>query len=448
MKRIAVVGAGPKGLAIAAKAFALNKVLGKVVTVTLFDHNGYAANWRGDNGFTDGVQRLCTPIERDLGFPYASRFPAYDAALGRRVDKILLSKISWQSYAIAKRFYGDWVSLGRPLPSHGDFASYLEWAGQEMKADLVRQKVIGLSYAQGAGEWVVKTSLGESRFDGVVMTGGVKNPEDTFGGGSPAYDGLIYSASQYWGDVPKVFAALRRAVQEDSVAKVAFIGAGAAAATISNDLISRIREISADGQDALELTFLTGGHGMMRLRHPNFYEDRLFHDHDAWAEFDNKPEFVRSVVNSAVWTPLFDQFAQYKNVIFRALKAVDVKPLHPGGGPLRPQAVFAFDHAPAGPVWDDIPYDLVIDSIAPDARWFMQQTGRNRAFLSDDIKTHLRAELAGPVPLLTDFSFAPKHGTMGAGLHAPMLGAEISPGAGNLMALGVMSDHILQSYLP
>lgn len=68
---LAVLGAGPKGIAIAAKRQALAQTGWKVPDLLLIDREGVAGNWSGAAGYTDGRQRLSTPPEKDVGFPYA-----------------------------------------------------------------------------------------------------------------------------------------------------------------------------------------------------------------------------------------------------------------------------------------------------------------------------------------------------------------------------------------
>jgi hypothetical protein len=64
---LAVLGAGPKGLAIAAKRAALARSGGEVPDLVLVDREGVAANWSGAAGYTDGRQRLSTAPEKDVG---------------------------------------------------------------------------------------------------------------------------------------------------------------------------------------------------------------------------------------------------------------------------------------------------------------------------------------------------------------------------------------------
>ena len=68
---LAVIGAGPKGLAIAAKRAALLEAGWQVPDLVVIDRSEVAANWSGASGYTDGRQPLSTPPEKDVGYPYA-----------------------------------------------------------------------------------------------------------------------------------------------------------------------------------------------------------------------------------------------------------------------------------------------------------------------------------------------------------------------------------------
>ncbi len=69
VKKIAVVGGGPKAAAICAKAWCLNQD-SRQLRIQVFEKSGFGAAWNGRHGYTDGDQKLCTPAERDVGFPY------------------------------------------------------------------------------------------------------------------------------------------------------------------------------------------------------------------------------------------------------------------------------------------------------------------------------------------------------------------------------------------
>src|ERR1044072_2890218 len=61
MPTLAVVGAGPKGIAIAAKVRALTAVGLDAPRVILVDRSEVAGNWRGRQGYTSGLLPLGTP---------------------------------------------------------------------------------------------------------------------------------------------------------------------------------------------------------------------------------------------------------------------------------------------------------------------------------------------------------------------------------------------------
>ena len=84
MATLAVVGAGPKGIAIAAKARALATAGLDPPRVLLIDRGPVAGNWTGQQGYTNGLLPLGTPPEKDVGFPYACSWGAASPAASRR----------------------------------------------------------------------------------------------------------------------------------------------------------------------------------------------------------------------------------------------------------------------------------------------------------------------------------------------------------------------------
>jgi hypothetical protein len=86
---LVVIGAGPKGLAIAAKRAALSRAGRDVPDLVLIDRAGVAANWSGASGYTDGRQLLSTPPEKDLGIPThrAGVRPPAASATGRAAGR-------------------------------------------------------------------------------------------------------------------------------------------------------------------------------------------------------------------------------------------------------------------------------------------------------------------------------------------------------------------------
>ncbi len=68
------MGAGPKGIAIAAKARALAAAGLPAPRVVLVDRGEVAGNWSGRQGYTSGLLPLGTPPEKDVGYPYAANW--------------------------------------------------------------------------------------------------------------------------------------------------------------------------------------------------------------------------------------------------------------------------------------------------------------------------------------------------------------------------------------
>lgn len=448
VKSIAVVGAGPKGVAIASKASAINDVLGyEAIEVSLFDPLGIGASWRGGAGLTDGFQRICTPIERDLGFPYASEL----SGLGRanegiaELNALMLRKFSWQSYLISSKSYGDWVSAGCVPPSHFEFSEYLEWAAKKLPQDIVEEGVLELTPSADLNSWILRTSSSELEFDGVVLTGGMSDPRRIFGKGDLNIQDRCHSASTYWSEIDRIAQILRETSRHQEEIEVGFAGSGAAAATIASDLIRRRPDLLTSPDRSLTLKIFSREGASMRLRHPNLYEDRLFHDKDRWNEFPDKTGFINQAVNGAVWTTLFDQFSFFSDVKFIPVSVVGAK-AHPQ---LSRFQVAVELHSSPEAKQGDLPnlepeiVDILIDCRAPSAKWFMNPDTR---VLPEELCNYLRALSADSFE--RDLSYRSNAvAKLASRLHAPMLSTLVTPGASNLMALGVMSDHILSSYM-
>src|SRR3954463_13604067 len=106
-KNLLVIGAGPKALALHARAVALRTLGRDAPTVIILEQNMVGANWAGQHGFTDGERQLVTSPERDIGYPYLSADPEVDAELTR---------YSWQSFLVSRRGFAAWIDANRPYP--------------------------------------------------------------------------------------------------------------------------------------------------------------------------------------------------------------------------------------------------------------------------------------------------------------------------------------------
>jgi len=107
---LAVLGAGPKAIAVAAKAAELRDMGVDTPEIVVVERTGIAANWTAAGGWTDGEHRLGTSPEKDVGFPYRSTLvPRRNAELDER-----MTRHSWQAYLIDTAQFAEWVDRGRP----------------------------------------------------------------------------------------------------------------------------------------------------------------------------------------------------------------------------------------------------------------------------------------------------------------------------------------------
>ena len=165
MPTLAVIGAGPKGIAIAAKARALAAAGLDVPEVVLVDRGAAAGNWSGQQGFTNGLLPLGTPPEKDVGYPYPDSWGAASASVTRA-----MAEFSWQRHLIAHGRYADWVDRGRMRPTHREWSAYLGEVAERAEAEIVGGELVGLD-VEGDG-WRLALEGGESiSADAVVFTG-------------------------------------------------------------------------------------------------------------------------------------------------------------------------------------------------------------------------------------------------------------------------------------
>ena len=214
---LAIIGAGAKAVAVAAKAGVLREMGVEVPDVVAVERSDVAANWRAGGGWTDGRQRLGTSPEKDVGFPYRSTLvPGRDTDLDER-----MMRFSWQSYLVATDQFVGWIDRGRPAPTHDTWAGYLRWVGDVVGLKVVRGEVVQISV--DGSRWVLHTHESSLSADTVMVTG-PGQPERSMLSGDPR----VLSIAQFW----------QRAGQHDRIVadSVAVIGGGETAASILNEL--------------------------------------------------------------------------------------------------------------------------------------------------------------------------------------------------------------------
>jgi mycobactin lysine-N-oxygenase len=419
-KNIAVIGGGAKAAALAVKAFALRANGVADVRVTIFEQDEIGSNWSGSGGYTDGLQRLCTPAERDLGFPYGTIH-------GEAVAAYTLKEFSWATYLAANRpSYRDWVDGGRRPPTHQDFAAYLKWGIKKSTAPVVKARVTGLM--EQGNKWSVLSQdlAGKSvpasdiLFDGVVVTG--PGPARKVRQTGPSE--RIFSGIDFWqrtGEVKR----LLRASREDG--QIAIVGAGGTAAAV-------LAWLCKNGHRDREI-FMIADQGALYTRGDSVFENRLFSDEEAWNSLSSasKREFSDRLNRGVVWGTVMNEVATASRVRFQNGRAIRAEP----------QPTHVEVTVRRG---DEIPVflrpEVLIDASGFDSWWFLSLlTQVPASFRSTDV---YRDALRDGMNESLEFDGAPW--TLPR-LHAPMLSSAQGPGYGNLMALGAMSDLILRAYL-
>jgi mycobactin lysine-N-oxygenase len=435
-KTLVVVGAGPKGLAIATKQAVLRQMGIAAPEVVLLDRHGVAAHWSGQHGYTDGRRSLGTAPEKDVGFPYDSRAWG-DAARNRAVDRAMID-YSWQAYLVGTYQYSAWIDRGRVRPTHEEWSAYLRWVGDVVRPRVVLGELTGL-HVTGDRRWRVRyqslpiAGEGEIAADGVVLTGpgrAIRVP------GQPDQHPRVLDGATVWQALDSM-AASRVA---SSPLRIGVIGSGETAAAAVVALIEVLR-------DGARIDVVLP-HGVLYTRDEGYEENRLFSDpdpHDAgdapahrharrWLglTLQDRREFVRRADRGVFSVQAALEIARAHNVrtligTASALEALDdgvrLTLAYAGG-----EEIHTFDY--------------VVVAIGFDPLWFL-------GHLSDDARDRLQAA-AGALALealegavgcdLAIVDLVPR-------LHVPMLsGVAQGPGFPNLSCLGLLAERVLAPY--
>jgi len=408
---LAVVGAGAKAVAVAAKAAELRDMGVDVPDVVAVERAGVAANWQAGGGWTDGQHRLGTGPEKDVGFPYRSSLvPRRNAELDER-----MMRHSWQSHMIATGQFADWIDRGRPAPTHRKWSEYLRWVADDVGMTVVTGEVQRISVDVGVGKqrWALRTEETAIEADALMITG-PGQAERSILPGNPR----VLSIAGFW----------RGAANHEVITaeRVAVIGGGETAASILNELfrhrVSTITVISP------QVTLFTRGEG--------FFENTLFSDPTDWSSLtlqerrDAMARTDRGVFSARVQDALLadDRIRHLRGRVAHAV-ALDERirlTLSTNRGSERLETVHGFD--------------LVIDGSGADGLWFVPLLGQDaldvlELGLGGPLTGDALQESIGHDLAVTDVT--PK-------LFLPGLsGLTQGPGFPNLSCLGLLSDRIL-----
>lgn len=458
-RTLLVLGAGPKGLAIAAKQAALKRLGFDVPRVLLVDKTGAGAGWSGKYGFTDGRRVLGTSPEKDVGFPYDSTCWG-DAALNKIVDQAMTA-YSWQTYLIEEYMYSEWIDRGRPRPLHRQWAAYLRWVAEKSRAEVVRAEVVSIGLTDDKRRWQLRVALSDEKAqgqeresreemiegDGLVLTG----PGTPIRlAGQPLGDSRVLDGSNVWHALDH-FMRLRPALTMPL--HICVIGTGeTAAATVmalletlgdrANVEILSSRGVIYSRDEGFEENQLFSNPDPHRStvlgkRHPPVpgADDQLIHTHAVrWLNLteEDRREFVRRADRGVFSVQAVQELTQAWNVRSVTGNAVSIRAMDGG---------IVVDSAYGGTT-RQMQYDYVVVARGFEPLWFL-------SLLDEGARARL-ADLAGP---MTVAAFERAIGTdlglegVEPRLHLPMLaGVAQGPGFPNLSCLGLLSDRILMGH--
>lgn len=408
---LAILGAGAKAVAVAAKAAVLREMGVAVPDVVAVESNDVAANWRAGGGWTDGRQRLGTSPEKDVGFPYRSTLvPGRDSEVDER-----MMRFSWHAYLVATGQFVGWIDRGRPAPAHDTWGQYLRWVAEVVDLKVVRGEVVRISIDDL--QWVLHTRESNVAAERLMITG-PGQPERTMLSGDPQ----VLSIAQFW----------ERASGHDRIVaeNVAVIGGGETAASMLNELFHhRVSTITAISPQA---TLFTRGEG--------FFENSLFSDPTGWGSLSlaERRNCIartdRGVFSARVQESLLAD-ERIQHLRGRVARAVDrdnkiwiTLSTDRRGEPL--ETLHAFD--------------LVIDGSGADPLWFLP-------LLDGGAVDLLERVLDGP---LTGQRIEESidHDLAIAGITPKLVlpnlsGINAGPGFPNLSCLGLLSDRVLGAEL-
>lgn len=412
-QNIAVIGGGAKAAAIAAKAYCLRQI-GFPISVTIFERDRVGAAWSGKHGYTHGNQRLCTPAERDLGYPYQNL--SVDG-----VAEAMQKDFSWAAFKVATKdgdiSYADWVSRGRRPPFHNEFSEYLSWAVEKSEADLQIGTVTELRVEDDGWSVALKTSTDDEvvpGFHAAVVTG----PGPSAKHFKTPRDPRIFDGVNFWSRLEKV-----KRLADGGSRKAVIIGGGGTAAATASWLVQNC--------DFREIIILNGQPTLF-TRTLNFFESRLFDDDASWRALspEDRASFTDRLNRGVVWETVTDILSNARELSLVPGRATSVEAVDSGKGLkdliVRYSAYAGHDLT--------MPADMVVDATGFNAMWFKSLLANANLLPSQkEIQTNMKGDLSIDYP--------------GPPLHAPMLSQVVGPGFGSLMSLGLMSEAILTPYI-
>ncbi|MCM6776024.1 lysine N(6)-hydroxylase/L-ornithine N(5)-oxygenase family protein [Nocardia sp. CDC159] len=408
METLLVVGAGPKAMAVAAKARVLRELGLPSPRVVVVESHAVGGNWLPSGGWTDGQHRLGTSPEKDVGFPYHS---TWARGRNRDIDRAMTA-FAWTSFLIEHGTYAEWIDRGRPNPHHHVWAKYLQWVARKAEVELVIGTVRRVRAA--AAGWLVSVAdaAGAERdiaADGLMITG----PGDSRRAlaGHPK----VLSIADFWDLAGK------RRLPPSS--RAAVIGGGETAGSAVDELVRH---------DVLTVSVISPA-ATIYTRGESYFENALYSDPAKWRalSLQERRDVIRRT-DRGVFSVRVQENVLGDNRVHH-LQGRVVRVVEQGDGvaltlrnALRPDQVHAFD--------------LVIDATGGQPLWFLD-------LFDTDAVDLVELAVGGPITqerLEAAIGHDLAVGGLGAKLYLPNLaGVAQGPGFPNLSCLGELSDRVL-----
>nr|WP_280247783.1 SidA/IucD/PvdA family monooxygenase [Nocardia abscessus] len=410
MGTLVVVGAGPKALAVAAKAHVLRELGLPAPRVVVVEAHAVGGNWLPTGGWTDGQHRLGTSPEKDIGFPYHS---TWVRGRNRAINEAMMA-YSWTSFLVDQGTYAEWIDRGRPSPQHHVWAKYLQWVARAIDLELVVGTV--RSIAAAADGWQVTAIDADGRpteieADGLMITGPGRSEK------ALTKHPKVLSIAEFWDLAGK------RSLPVAS--RIAVIGGGETAGSALDELIRHgMLSISVISPMA---TIYTRGE--------SYFENSLFSDPIKWGalSIDERRDVIRRTDRGVFSVRVQESLLADNRVHHMQGRVVRVADRDGAvaltlRNEMRPDQVHTAD--------------LVIDATGGRPLWFLELFDANAADLLElavgGELTQARIEAAIGYDLAVS--------GLDSKLYLPNLAALAQgPGFPNLSCLGALSDRVLQT---
>lgn len=406
MKKIVIIGCGPKALAIYAKAKVLGVLGYSVPEIVIIEKNDVGANWSGSYGYTDGKAILGISPFKDIGFPYESKF-------GKEVDEAMV-QYSFITHLKKENRFTAWVDGGILPIRHSDFARYLNWLVKVLDIKIIFGEVFKLNASGDKWEVLYKTKENEEKIicDSVVVTGpgGVRKTVDY-----PQHP-KIYDAKDFWLRVKE----FNNLFNE----KIAIVGGG----TSSGSMFERLMPL-------LDVGTHVDWHTRRGLftRSENFSNNQFFSYPEDWENLpeDFRMQFIQHTDGGSIegsTNQIMSQYQEYFSTIYSEPKRIYIE-----------NEKLVLEYQTTNGLFHKV-YDRIILATGFDNTYFLD-------WLPTEFKQKNNLNL-------NEFELAQKLNndltlsTLSPNLHLPMLSYyKYGIGLRNLSCLSTLADLILGSYV-